>query len=173
MKTKRFGFTLIELLVAVVIIGVLASISVGTYQTQMENARNNARQANVKSIYTALIMDSGDTAANDKMGGYLDSTITTAVTNTGSQLPTADRNKCYFYIGEGEEFLVIVAADKGDAYYAEGSAAAVNGITGADPIAAAKGLTCDSNLDALDDVSTAFTSAAKGVSINGTATDAT
>jgi len=57
MKTKNFakkGFTLIELLVVIVIIGILATIGVATFQGYFAQARDSERQAAVRNAATVL-----------------------------------------------------------------------------------------------------------------------
>ena len=60
MKTKLFGFTLIELLVVIVILGILATISIGTFNKYFGKARNVERQSAVQSIATMIKVDSGN-----------------------------------------------------------------------------------------------------------------
>ena len=52
---KRRGFTLIELLVVVAIIGILAGVSVVSYNGYTKYAKNNAHQADLKWITNFLL----------------------------------------------------------------------------------------------------------------------
>ena len=71
MKKLR-GFTLIELLVVVAIIGILAAVGVVAYNGYTTAAKNNADQANLKSItnfllaeFTKCEMDSSEVILNN------------------------------------------------------------------------------------------------------------
>lgn len=52
--TVNKGFTLIELLITIVIIGVLATISVSTFNNYIENAKISAAQAEMSQFQKAL-----------------------------------------------------------------------------------------------------------------------
>lgn len=68
-KNKRnLGFTLVELLVAMSIIGVLASIAVGSFRTSQLKGRDVERKTNLKQISNALEIFYAD------YGRYPDST---------------------------------------------------------------------------------------------------
>jgi len=54
---KDEAFTLIELLVVVAIIGILAGVSVVSYNGYTKHAKNNADQANLKSITNFLLAE--------------------------------------------------------------------------------------------------------------------
>jgi len=55
-KRERFGFTLIELLVAIAIIGILASVGLGSYTSSQIKARDARRKADLGQIQKALEM---------------------------------------------------------------------------------------------------------------------
>src|SRR5690554_5099257 len=56
MLRQQEGFTLVELMVAVVILGILAGIGVQQYSRLQETARENAHQANIRIIRSAVEM---------------------------------------------------------------------------------------------------------------------
>jgi len=56
MLRQQEGFTLVELMVAVVILGILAGIGVQQYSRLQETARDNAHQANIRIIRSAVEM---------------------------------------------------------------------------------------------------------------------
>ena len=56
---KKSGFTLIELLVVIVILGILSTISVGTFRGYFAKARDAERLSTVQSIAKMIKADSG------------------------------------------------------------------------------------------------------------------
>lgn len=56
----RAGFTLIELLVVVVIIGILASVALPSFQDAQDRARNASMQSNMKAVELAMESYAGD-----------------------------------------------------------------------------------------------------------------
>ena len=53
MTRRKSGFTLIEMLIVVVVIGILAAISVPSYQTVKGRARSAALRADLRNLATA------------------------------------------------------------------------------------------------------------------------
>ncbi|MBU1000527.1 type II secretion system GspH family protein [Patescibacteria group bacterium] len=51
---RKHGFTLVELLITVSIIAILASIGISVYSSLQKNARDGKRQADLRSIQSAL-----------------------------------------------------------------------------------------------------------------------
>ena len=51
---KRSGFTLVELLIVIVIIGILASIGLGSFNTAQMKSRDSKRKTNLQQIANAL-----------------------------------------------------------------------------------------------------------------------
>jgi len=64
---KKTGFTLIELLVVIVILGVLSTISVGTFSSYFSQARDTERVSAVQNIAMMIKVDSG---GNGDCGTY-------------------------------------------------------------------------------------------------------
>ena len=62
------GFTLMEMLIVVAIIAILIAIAIPTFTAQLEKAREAADIANIRSTYSAAMVD------------YLNSTTTTSIT---------------------------------------------------------------------------------------------
>jgi prepilin-type N-terminal cleavage/methylation domain-containing protein len=57
--SKQSGFTLIELLVVIVILGILSTISVGTFRSYFAKARDSERVSAVQSVAMMIKVDSG------------------------------------------------------------------------------------------------------------------
>jgi type II secretion system protein G len=53
-KNASAGFTLIEILVVMVIIGILAVLGVGNFQSSQQKARDSARKSDLRNIVTSL-----------------------------------------------------------------------------------------------------------------------
>ncbi len=104
MKTnikRNAGFTLIELLVVIVIIGILSTISVGTFKSFFGKARDAARKAAVASIALMIKADSAHNADVD-IYVYEDETVLTDMLELdGFRLPKAESGICYV-IGGGK-----------------------------------------------------------------------
>lgn len=62
-KTKESGFTLIEILVVMVILGILATIGLGSFQSSQQKARDGKRKSDLRQITTALEAYYNDTGA--------------------------------------------------------------------------------------------------------------
>ncbi|MCF7847017.1 MAG: type II secretion system protein [Candidatus Gracilibacteria bacterium] len=59
MNKRTFGFTLIELLVVIVILGILSTISVGTFRSYFAKARDSERVSTVQNLAMMIKVDSG------------------------------------------------------------------------------------------------------------------
>lgn len=53
-KSKSFGFTLIELLIAMAIMGILATVGLGSFRTAQMRGRDAQRKSDLKQISNAL-----------------------------------------------------------------------------------------------------------------------
>ena len=60
MRNEQEGFTLVELMVVVVIIGILVAIAIPTFGGIQETARNDACNANIRTIEGAMAMYQAD-----------------------------------------------------------------------------------------------------------------
>lgn len=65
-KRKNAGFTLIEIMVVIAILGILASLGVGSYFSSQKKSRDSRRKADLRNVATAL-----ETYFND-FNGYPD-----------------------------------------------------------------------------------------------------
>ena len=70
---QQGGFTLIELLVVIVILGILSTISVGTFRGYFAKARDAERLSTVMALSKMIKMDSGG-RGNCEVYNYLEST---------------------------------------------------------------------------------------------------
>ena len=82
---QQKGFTLIELLVVIVILGILSTISVGTFRGYFAKARDAERLSTVMAISKMIKMDSGG-RGNCEVYNYLES--------TGTGLPETGKTYC-------------------------------------------------------------------------------
>jgi prepilin-type N-terminal cleavage/methylation domain-containing protein len=70
MRSREYGFTIIELLVTIVIIGVISSIAVISYNAVQARARDSERATDITLIMDALeryYRDNGEYPANDTL----------------------------------------------------------------------------------------------------------
>lgn len=78
MKTK-FGFTLVELLVVISILGILITLSMVSFRSSQQKARDAARKSDMRNISTALRLYSNDKGffpANNASGQILGCGVT-------------------------------------------------------------------------------------------------
>jgi len=127
-KFQQRGFTLIELLVVIVILGILSTISVGTFSSYFAKARDSERVSTVQNIAMMIKVDSGGagdcTVYNYDKGGV---DCPTDITSTGLQnlltendysMPDEKNGLAYFYaIHRGatsgdNDFFVVVGAEE-------------------------------------------------------------
>ena len=54
MKQRQSGFTLIEILIVMVIIGILATLSIGSFQSSQQKARDAERKSDLQQIANSL-----------------------------------------------------------------------------------------------------------------------
>ncbi|MBU2051904.1 prepilin-type N-terminal cleavage/methylation domain-containing protein [Patescibacteria group bacterium] len=73
-RVKSRGFTLVELLVVITIIGILASIGLGTFTSSQMKSRDARRKTQLKQMadaYEAYYNDKGQYPADDSGGNFL------------------------------------------------------------------------------------------------------
>lgn len=71
---KKSGFTLVELLIVIVIIGILASIGLGSFNTAQMKSRDSKRKTNLQQIANALEIyynDKGKYPASNVAGSIM------------------------------------------------------------------------------------------------------
>lgn len=121
MKTNRLqkGFTLIELLVVIVIIGILATIGVATFQGYFAKARDVERQTAVRNIALMIKADQvtsdspdygfGETDGADD--GAVETALKAILTSQGYSVPAVKSSVPYFYLVPGTTTTVDASPD--------------------------------------------------------------
>jgi len=111
------GFTLLELLIVIVIIGVLATIGIGSFISSQEKARDAQRKSDLKNLSTALEIYYNDhdqyplsdasgqilgcgAAACSWGGNFVDAQGTVYM----AQMPADPSEQTYFYSSTGDEY---------------------------------------------------------------------
>ncbi len=103
MKIKKSGFSLIELLVVIVIMGILATISIGTFSQFFKNARDAKRKAFVETVSNIIKSDQATVWKDDTASGgiqkykYGDKDVIAAILAKNDVLVPAEEDFCYFY----------------------------------------------------------------------------
>ncbi len=131
-KFQQRGFTLIELLVVIVILGILSTISVGTFRSYFAKARDSERVSTVQNLAMMIKVESGGAGDcgvyNYTAGEDVSTTSTVDCTHEGvletllSQndysMPEEKNGLDYYYgfwLGETEgdnEFFIIIGAEE-------------------------------------------------------------
>lgn len=129
MNKKLSGFTLIELLVVIVILGILSTISVGTFRSYFAKARDSERVSAVQNLAMMIKVDSGG-KGDCTVYNYTDdeSCPDASVDSLGKlalandyEIPTVKNGLNYYYVflpGETEgdnNFFVAVGAEEDNA----------------------------------------------------------
>ena len=134
MKTKLFGFTLIELLVVIVILGILATISIGTFSKYFGKARNSERQSAVQSIATMIKVDSGNRWGTDPGGRQYEYNLTSLQAlfdENDYRMPAAKNGLGYYYGFEWNntsnkaDFFVAVEGENEEGPFIDGTSAGI------------------------------------------------
>ncbi len=101
---KQAGFTIVELLIVIVVIGILASITIVSFNGVQSRARDTRRSADIHSVQGALELYKLDNGVYPSVGtdnsGYDLSTLATAlVPSYLSKLPVDPKNTpSYSYV---------------------------------------------------------------------------
>lgn len=129
MKKKLPAFTLIELLVVIVILGILSTISVGTFRSYFAKARDSERVSAVQNLAMMIKVDSGGNGDCTVYNYTDDVTCPEASVDALAQLalandyrmPTVRNGLNYYYvflpgITEGDNnFFIAVGAEEDSA----------------------------------------------------------
>ncbi len=131
-KFQQKGFTLIELLVVIVILGILSTISVGTFRSYFAKARDSERVSTVQNIAMMIKVDSGGkgdcTVYNyamlgDASGESCDTQILTTglsdlLADNDYSMPEVKNGLAYYYAihmgttSGDNDFFVVVGAEE-------------------------------------------------------------
>ncbi len=124
---KNFGFTLIELLVVIVILGILSTISVGTFRSYFAKARDAERVSAIQNIAMMIKVDSGG-SGDCSVYNYTDGACLYASAAALAELaidndygmPTVRNGLNYYYVflpraGDDNHFFIAVGAEEDNA----------------------------------------------------------
>ena len=128
-KIQQRGFTLIELLVVIVILGILSTISVGTFRSYFAKARDSERVSTVQNIAMMIKVDSGgagdctvynygQNAGTDCATASLDPGLKNLLEDNDYSMPDEKNGLAYFYgvrLGStsgDNDFFVVVGAEE-------------------------------------------------------------
>ena len=126
---KKAGFTLIELLVVIVILGILSTISVGTFRSYFAKARDAERVSTVQNLAMMIKVDSGGAGdctvynytGDDLCAGASTERLGTLLLDNDYSIPMAKNGLNYYYVffkgsTEGDnDFFVAVGAEEENA----------------------------------------------------------
>lgn len=97
---KKNGFTLIELLVVMILIGILATVGLGSYFTALTKGRDAKRKQDLEQIQRALELFYNDNGRYPTFGEFPDPGVTwsTGETIYIKLLPTDPKSPTYTYV---------------------------------------------------------------------------
>jgi general secretion pathway protein G len=128
MRRKNFGFTLIELLIVMVILGILASVTYGQFQTSQKKARDAQRKSDLDNIARALELYYNDfqsypNPGSINWGSPLEATVgsqTVVYMKTIPSDPLSSQSYCYKGGGDQFELFAKLENENDPDYYTAG-----------------------------------------------------
>jgi len=122
---KNKGFTLIELLLITVIIGILATISLGVYRAYIQDSDAIQRVVMAKNISQLLIANSAIVSDTSQPYDLNKAEVLQLMSDVYLTINT-DPNICYvFGVNQNNNEFFIAVYDKEDEFYVSGSGAGV------------------------------------------------
>lgn len=130
------GFTLIELLVVVAIIGILATVIVGSLSSAREKSKIAKIQTAMKSFLPQLLLTTGDTVTNGYIYGdcpantaaagttILSDTKLMAILDSARSVANNNRARCYFNITSNNQWAIAVEYPDGNTVWCTDSSGA-------------------------------------------------
>jgi len=120
---KNKAFTLVELLVVIVIIGILATISIGTFQGYFTQARDAQRLSTISSIATIIKTSQATQETNQYVFTTKEQVYTVLEQNGLSFKP----NECeYVYGSRAGDFFIASIKEEDNSFILNGTANGIN-----------------------------------------------
>lgn len=133
MKHIRSGFTLVELLITIVILGILASITVVSYQGLQSRAHDAVVQAELRNIGQSLELYMLETGSYPSLANFPAITAPTASPRLSVSISKGSYEQleyCYSYFAtQRDNYAMIANSKSGNKFYVRHDSAAPKRIT--------------------------------------------
>lgn len=116
MQKSKSGFTIVELLIVIVVIAILATITIVTFNGIQQRARDNKRHSDAKTIMKLIELYKADSddgrPPQYSAGGSIDVVLTAALTPKYANTLPQDTKYPYRYAGMGANHAIQIYQEK-------------------------------------------------------------